>query len=450
MPFFEGGMSLNDAIKLGILIAFCIIFSAILHHPYYWTLELIGFRMRLGLSGLIYRKLMKLNIKEMSSNQTADVINLISTDIFRIEPLIQFYPYLFVGPIQTFILIGITIIFINPSFLMGLVCLSIIILQYSILSRLYSIFRNKACKLTDNRVSLLKEILNNIKIIKMYCWEKPFSEKIEAIRNKELLYQLYWNILTAIAQSINNILGTVMTMVNVITFLFFLRKASLIPVTLDPGIVVLSIGLYTRLATSIGSRFTESLSCLVNSKVSFDRINRFLLLDEINVHDKSLQIEQEQENEGFIPEDDEDEDDDENENEDNKESSNVTTKQNETDDYSVIVEHFNYKWSLNSQFSLKEINFKIKKDNFLAIVGPVGSGKTSLLLGLLGELENYSGKINTRGRIYHVSQQPWIFSASVKQNILFGMEYNEDKFNKIVDVCSLRKVFVQKLNFIFH
>lgn len=182
MPYFLGEMSLGCAIKFGVIISVCIILSAILHHPYYWDAERISFRMRLGLSGLIYRKMLKLNIKEMSSGQTADIINLISTDIHRIEPLIQFYPYLFVGPIQMLLLIAIVLIFINSTFLTGLCCLVIVGIQYAIMSRLYSVFRSNACKLTDKRVSLLKEILNNIKIIKMYCWEKPFSEKIRILR----------------------------------------------------------------------------------------------------------------------------------------------------------------------------------------------------------------------------------------------------------------------------
>jgi ABC-type transport system involved in cytochrome bd biosynthesis fused ATPase/permease subunit len=67
--------------------------------------------------------------------------------------------------------------------------------------------------------------------------------------------------------------------------------------------------------------------------------------------------------------------------------------------------------------------------------------KSTLLLGMLGELENYTGSISVGGKIFYISQQAWIFPASLKQNILFGMPYNKIKFEKVVEVCSLKKVF---------
>lgn len=89
---------------------------------------------------------------------------------------------------------------------------------------------------------------------------------------------------------------------------------------------------------------------------------------------------------------------------------------------------------------MKDISLKVKNGEFLAIIGPVGSGKSSLLLGLIGEIENYTGKMDVKGKIAYISQQPWIFTASIRQNILFGNEMNREKFDKVVEVCSLQKV----------
>ena len=63
-----------------------------------------------------------------------------------------------------------------------------------------------------------------------------------------------------------------------------------------------------------------------------------------------------------------------------------------------------------------------------------------MALGILGELENYTGKRMTSGKIFYVPQQPWVFTSSIRQNIIFGNEYNQEKFNKIVEVCSLKQV----------
>ena len=81
----------------------------------------------------------------------------------------------------------------------------------------------------------------------------------------------------------------------------------------------------------------------------------------------------------------------------------------------------------------------IRQGEMIAVMGTIGSGKTTLLLGLIGELENYSGRIDVRGQVAYISQKPWIFNASIKQNILFGSEYDEEKFDKIVLICSLKK-----------
>lgn len=61
-------------------------------------------------------------------------------------------------------------------------------------------------------------------------------------------------------------------------------------------------------------------------------------------------------------------------------------------------------------------------------------------MGILGELEGYTGTVSTCGKIFYISQQAWIFPASIKQNIIFGKEYDKEKFDKVVEACSLKKV----------
>ncbi len=95
---------------------------------------------------------------------------------------------------------------------------------------------------------------------------------------------------------------------------------------------------------------------------------------------------------------------------------------------------------LDKDYFLKNISFTLKSNDLLNIVGPVGAGKSSLLLALLGELPNLKGNLNMSGSVFYVTQEPWIFSASVRQNILFGKEYDKNKFNEIVKICALKEV----------
>ncbi len=96
---------------------------------------------------------------------------------------------------------------------------------------------------------------------------------------------------------------------------------------------------------------------------------------------------------------------------------------------------------------MQNFSFEVKSGELLGVVGPVGSGKSSLLMALLGEMPIIkSGKVQVNGSVFYVSQEPWIFSATIKENILFGKEYEANKFDKIVDACSLTEDFINLPN----
>ncbi len=82
----------------------------------------------------------------------------------------------------------------------------------------------------------------------------------------------------------------------------------------------------------------------------------------------------------------------------------------------------------------------MEENGLFAIVGQVGSGKSSLLMSLLGEMSPTHGSIKLNGSVFYVSQEPWIFPSTIKQNILFGKEYSKEKFNKIIKICALTDV----------
>ena len=84
----------------------------------------------------------------------------------------------------------------------------------------------------------------------------------------------------------------------------------------------------------------------------------------------------------------------------------------------------------------------MNENELVAVIGPVGAGKSSLLMAMLEELEIISGNVDIKGSVFYVSQEPWIFTASIKQNILFGKPYDEKKFNEVISVCCLKQVRV--------
>ena len=87
--------------------------------------------------------------------------------------------------------------------------------------------------------------------------------------------------------------------------------------------------------------------------------------------------------------------------------------------------------------TLRNINMIVKKGNLTAVVGTVGSGKTSLISALLGDMEKLNGKVNVDGSIAYVPQQAWIQNATLKDNILFGRTFDKQRYDQVVAACAL-------------
>lgn len=109
----------------------------------------------------------------------------------------------------------------------------------------------------------------------------------------------------------------------------------------------------------------------------------------------------------------------------------------------ILLQGITAKWINDAtDDTLHNINLNVSSGQLLAVIGPVGSGKSSLLNMLLKELPVKSGKMEIVGKISFSSQEPWLFTGSVRQNILFGEDYDEDRYQKVVDVCALKSDFV--------
>ena len=93
------------------------------------------------------------------------------------------------------------------------------------------------------------------------------------------------------------------------------------------------------------------------------------------------------------------------------------------------------------EFILEDINFFAPSKSLTVITGPVGSGKSTLLSAIAGEISNASGTIDYQGSVIYLPQTAWVFSGTIKENILFGQLYEESKYGRIIDVCALKEDF---------
>ena len=109
------------------------------------------------------------------------------------------------------------------------------------------------------------------------------------------------------------------------------------------------------------------------------------------------------------------------------------------EDSAVTLKNATFTWNTKDENStLKNINVNIKKNSFVAVVGAVGSGKSSLMSAILGEMERTEGSVKTQGSIGYCAQQAWIQNATLKDNVLFHNKFDKDKYNKILDACAMK------------
>ena len=112
--------------------------------------------------------------------------------------------------------------------------------------------------------------------------------------------------------------------------------------------------------------------------------------------------------------------------------------------WAVKLSHVTAKWDLHSvETTLSDIDVEVEKGKLCVVIGMVGSGKSSLLNAILGEISLLQGTTKVKGGISYASQEAWVFGASVRQNILFGQEFDRHRYQKVVKACSLIKDFKQ-------
>ena len=247
--------------------------------------------------------------------------------------------------------------------------------------------------LKDERVNLITEILNGIKVLKLYAWEKSFIEKIGEIRHKEINYMKFGQYLEA----------TQFWMWNSAPFLIALSSFTCFllvdPINniLDPQTAFVSLTLINTLREPL-FLLPFGIANLIRGTVSVDRIKKFLNADETD----------------------------------------PTSVTHDDMDDPITVRHASFTWNANDERNtLRDLSFNVKKGSLVAVVGQVGAGKSSLISSILGELKKTSGILNVVGNIAYVSQQAWMRNMTLKDNILFSKRYNKPLYDKTIENCAL-------------
>ncbi|GLU14361.1 hypothetical protein SLE2022_309370 [Rubroshorea leprosula] len=380
---------------LGCLIL-CKVVESFSQRHWYFDSRRSGMRMRSALMVAIYQKQLKLSSLGRRRHSTGEIVNYIAVDAYRMGEFPFWFHSTWSLALQLFLSIGVLFTVVGLGAITGLVPLLICGFLNVPFARLLQKCQSQFMVAQDKRLRATSEILNSMKIIKLQSWEEIFKNLIESLRDNEFKWLaeqqfkrpyatvLYWMSPTIISSIV--FLGCVL-----------FRSAPLNASTIFTVLAALrGMGEPVRM-------IPEALSILIQVKVSLDRINAFLFDHEL----KSPEI-----MESSLP----------------------------NCDRSVEIQAGNFGWDPEIPIpTIRDVALEIRKGQKIAICGPVGAGKSSLLYAVLGEIPKISGTVYISGSIAYVSQTSWIQSGTVRDNILYGKPMDMERYDKAIKACALDK-----------
>lgn len=357
----------------------------------------LGLRLRAALISHIYKKGLVLSSQSRQSHTSGEIINYMGVDIQRMTDFIWYMNTIWMLPIQISLAICVLNMNIGLGSLAALAATLMVMACNIPLTRIQKRYQSKIMEAKDERMKATSEVLRNIKTLKLQAWDSQFLHKLESLRKIE--YNWLWKSLRLGALSAFIFWGSP-TFISVVTF----GACLLMGIELTSGRVLSALATFRMLQDPIFN-LPDLLSVIAQGKVSVDRVASFLQEDEV----QSDTIE-------FVPKD--------------------------QTEFEVEIDNGKFSWNPDSSSpTLDKIQLKVKRGMKVAICGTVGSGKSSLLSCILGEIKKLSGTVKIGGTKAYVPQSPWILTGNVKENILFGNRYDSVKYDETVKACALTKDF---------
>lgn len=464
------GLESNVGKGVGYAVGVClmIFFTAIAISHSFHNLQTSGAKSRGILTRLLLDKALSVDAKGNHLFPAGNIQSMISTDINRIDLAIGFFPFIVTAIFPLAICIGLLIWNIGVAALVGIAIFILVVLFLGTqIGQLLSI-RKDIIIFTDLRVNLMKELLKNYKMIKFYSWENSYSERIKEARVNETKHLLN------LQSKRNNLISLAFAMPALATMATFCTAFDISIGGKTAADVFSSLSLFQVLSIQF-MVVPMALSATTDMIVSFKKFNKFLSCQDINEEQfkietfKSDHLAVDVKNASFewdTFDDDllkDDKDKDAKANDKKGKNFNLLKKfkksKNVQEDKKVEVSSFvsteieSNEKNISSSSSmhlmkktifqgLNNLNFNIKKGEFVVVTGSIGSGKSSLLDAIAGLMKRTQGEVLVDGDIL-LCGYPWVQNATVRDNILFGLPYDENKYHTVVNACSLKNDFEQ-------
>eukprot|EP00026_Physarum_polycephalum_P000168 Phypoly_transcript_00168.p1 GENE.Phypoly_transcript_00168~~Phypoly_transcript_00168.p1 ORF type:complete len:1453 (+),score=233.55 Phypoly_transcript_00168:484-4359(+) len=349
-------------------------------------------QVRAAIAGLVFRKAVRISSVAKEKFSAGEILNFQSVDANRVAFVIPFLNYVWTSPFQIIVIFVLLWQFIGVALFGGLgVLLLVIPLSVAAAGKMGG-YQQILVLYRDRRIRLVNEMLSGIRLVKFFNWENFFEQRAHEMREEEIAHQKK----TAYAQAlVIFILFDAPLFVSVASFVLYFLMGN----TLTATIIFTALSLISSLRVPLGL-IPLTIGGIVESRLSIARLEEFLLAEDID----TTAIEK-------VP----------------------------LPDREVLqFVHASFKWTKNSESdTLRNLHFSVKQGELVAVVGAVGSGKSSLLAAILGELHKSSGRVCVNGSVAYVPQQAWMQNATLRGNILFGKQHIDAKYRHCVECCEL-------------
>ncbi|KAJ7299120.1 hypothetical protein O6H91_Y301800 [Diphasiastrum complanatum] len=369
--------------------------ESISQRQWYFGSRRIGMHLHSALIGAIYQKALCLSSIGRQSHAAGEIVNYMAVDAYRIGEFPYWIHFIWTTPLQVIFALAILFASVGWATLAGLVVIILTMVANSPLAQLQQKYQTQLMKAQDERLRETSEVLRNMKILKLQTWELKFKSLIYSLREVECK----WLSAVQFRKTFN-------------TLVFWLSPVLVSTATFVTcylfGIPLNANNVFTALATlrivQEPIRVVPDLvAVIIQVRVSLSRLGSFLQGDELDM-------------------------------------SSVERHYLKDNDYAIEMKDATLSWDpLSLKPTLQYISFHVKHGERVAVCGEVGSGKSSLLSGILGEISKLSGVIRVSGSTAYVSQIAWIQSGTIRDNILFGLPMDKARYNITIRACELNK-----------
>ncbi|XP_054459670.1 ATP-binding cassette sub-family C member 10 [Anoplopoma fimbria] len=387
--------------------------TSFLRNIFVFEVSKVALSARAALVSAVYSKALRVSGCSLAGTTLGEVVNLMSTDSDRVVNFFNSFHELWSLPLRLAITLYLLYLQVGVAFVGGLgVALLLVPFNKFLASRILSnnqhMLRHK-----DSRVKLMTEILFGIRVIKFYNWEPHFTQKVNDCRKQELSHLKALKYLDAMCVYTWAALPVVISILTFVTYVLLGHQ-------LTAAKVFTTLALVGMLITPLNA-FPWVLNGILEAKVSLDRIQRFFKLTNQDLQAYYALVTPEDSQTSIL-------------------LSQGTFSWQGPDGLNQNKEGETDPGAAKGSLLLHGLTLHITKGSLVVVVGKVGCGKSSLLAALTGELNRLSGVLYIADReagFGLASQEPWIQHASVRDNILFGKDYDPTFYQEVIEACAL-------------